>query len=252
MLAYPLVRTGAVLPLFLAIFCGCESTGLSVRETGMQNVSNYMMALGDSAPTTMPLHAARPKLPIRLAVAQVGEVAPLTSFMEPLKKQDKLIAQLDAIPSAPGQFYPTYNRTYYGPQMSNPREEAARSQVDALCRTAEQLGDEYLFLFGGNIDHTTVRNGLGVLNLTVVGGFFVPSREMSGEGRATGALVELQSRRIVAIASAQAQEKSVGAAFTDEKTRLAMLKSIRDKLTADLAADLLARLERDSASGETR
>src|SRR4051812_43415626 len=81
---------------------GCESTGLSLRERGSSTVSNYMMALGDAAPEArggLPL-PARPALPMRLAVAQIGEDAPPHVFLAPLKNEDKLFSHLDSVPAA--------------------------------------------------------------------------------------------------------------------------------------------------------
>jgi hypothetical protein len=91
------------------ILAGCQSSGLSVREGAVHNVSNYILALSVPQPTTAPVAgepaaaAARPaplRPPIRLAVAQVGEVAAPQAFLQVLRDQPELFARLDVVPAA--------------------------------------------------------------------------------------------------------------------------------------------------------
>ncbi|WP_428937080.1 hypothetical protein [Fontivita pretiosa] len=230
------------------ILAGCESSGLSIREGGAHNVSNYILALSVPEPATAPVAgepaattAARPaplRPPIRLAVAQVGEVAAPQAFVKRLRERPELFDRLDILPAAaaggPG---------YYAPREPGKDPQAeARAQIEMLCRTAEKLGDDYLFIFGGNIDQATLRNGLSVLNLTIVGGFFVPSREVRAEAKATGALVDLKTRQVIELVTAQSQDTRLAAAFTDDAARLKTAQRLRDRLAEDLATELINKL----------
>jgi len=231
------------------ILAGCQSSGLSIREGGVHNVSNYILALSVPEPTTAPVAgepaaaAPRPaplRPPIRLAVAQVGEVAAPQAFLQVLRDQPELFARLDVVPAAaaaPGGY------GYYAAREPGRSPQAeSRAQIEMLCRTAENLGDEYLFIFGGNIDQATLRNGLSVLNLTIVGGFFVPSREVRAEAKATGALVDLKTRQVIELLTAQSQDTRFAAAFTDDAARLKSAQRLRDRLAEALARELIARL----------
>jgi hypothetical protein len=158
-------------------------------------------------------------------------------MLDSLRREPGLFAEVYSIPAAAALVMP--RRHLDG---SGAPEDPARQQVDALCSMARNLGADYLFLFGGTIDRSTVRNGASVLNLTIVGAFFVPSREVQGEGKATGALVDLKTRRIVYLVSAATEQKRFAAAVTEEAAQLDLAHSVRDKLTAELSSELIKRL----------
>ena len=67
----------AVFTIIGMTFCGCHRGGLSPREQGNTNYTVYLMSLYDNANAgAAPVQAQGLRLPARLAVAQIGEVAP--------------------------------------------------------------------------------------------------------------------------------------------------------------------------------
>src|SRR5205814_7592701 len=96
----------AVAALALGVL-GCASDGLSARDqTGMDD-PRYVMALSDlssEADATGAAAAApsspRPQLapPLRIAVAQFGEVAPPATLVDALRKDSTIFAAVEPIP----------------------------------------------------------------------------------------------------------------------------------------------------------
>ncbi|HWP40342.1 MAG TPA: hypothetical protein VNL70_05405, partial [Tepidisphaeraceae bacterium] len=224
----------------------------------------YILALSVPEPTTAPAAgepaattAARPaplRPPIRLAVVQVGEVAAPQEFVRPLRQKPELFDRLDVLPAAsawPGGYGP-YPSRHPGQSPQDDAQAQFRAYIHMLCQTAQSLGDDYLFIFGGNIDQATVSNGLSVLNLTIVGGYVVPSRQVRAEAKATGALVDLKTRRVVQLLTAQAEDARLAAAFTEDAARLKGAQHLRDRLADDLARQLIERLSAAEHSASSR
>ena len=90
----------------VCLLAGCETTGLSSRERAGASYPNYILSLqsgGTNAPTQKPV------VPIRLAVAQVGESAPPETMLNELTAQPTLVAWVVALP-LPGE---PDNYSYY-------------------------------------------------------------------------------------------------------------------------------------------
>ena len=103
----------AAAALSLAVLGGCASSGLSPRETERQNFSSFVYSLYDlqgAQPAGAPEQPARPPVPARLAVVQVGELAPPQEFLKKLRARPDLFPQVQTISgigSAPRGISPT-------------------------------------------------------------------------------------------------------------------------------------------------
>ena len=86
--------------LLFAVFVmtGCTGTGLSLRERGSFNYSNFVYGLYDKegAPKSEKRNVNRP---IKLAVAQVGENAPPQSLIDKLRGEHNLFSQVIPLPA---------------------------------------------------------------------------------------------------------------------------------------------------------
>jgi rhombotail lipoprotein len=220
--------------LMLILITGCESH-LSPRETRTQNYSTLILALYDNpkpAAQTTALTA-----PMKLAIAQVGEIAPPQAMLDHLRSQPQLFSRIEGLPGVfeelAYQFNPRGQTTIDRQQM--------RDRVERLQRLSRDLGMDYLFLYGGSIDHYVRENPLQVLDLTIVGAFVVPSRQVRAVGKAAGALIDTRSGAIVFITSAESQETALASATTENGKEKKVLETTRDALTVRLADQLVER-----------
>src|SRR3954453_2944754 len=91
-------RSRVAAALSFVLLAGCATGGLSPRETAQQNYSSFVYSLYD-----MPAPAgareetsrtpARLVLPARVAVVQVGEVAPPQAFLAKLRGRPDLFSR---------------------------------------------------------------------------------------------------------------------------------------------------------------
>src|SRR4051794_5176380 len=95
-----LQRGAAAAALLCASVTGCAKQGLSVRETPTRNISTYLMTLSEQPAGAIGAPEAQPRplrLPIRAAVAQVGEVAPVGDVLTKLYAYPGVFARAQAI-----------------------------------------------------------------------------------------------------------------------------------------------------------
>lgn len=234
------------LGVLMVALSGCTTTGLSTRETRGQNYSTFLYALYDGQEAVD--SAVRPalqgvvKLPAKIAVAQIGEVAPPQRMVEALQREVGLFRMVQGIP---GVFELERTDRWYG-QSSEPSAEArarAQTQVTQMLRVAKDLGMDALFLYGGSIDYGTRQTELSVLDLTIVGSYLVPSQELKGTARSSGALVELASGRVVFVVSAEASAKEYAATFNVEGAHDHLLDTLREATITKLTRRFIERMQ---------
>jgi hypothetical protein len=226
------------------ILCpGCVENGLSVRETpGHHDFSRYAMSLYEAPPGEA--GPRRPLvLPARIAVAQIGEVTPPQAMLEALRKDKQAFAIVQSVPATPEVAEPWVSRpnaTAPG-QQPPPPDDALKGQAAHMLRYTRDIGADYLFLFGGTIDHATTGTGLSLADVTIVGAFTVPSKRISAEGRASGILIDARSGRVVLAVGASQSDSRLAPSAAQASDELKLLTSVRDALTTQLAEQLKAR-----------
>ena len=198
---------------------GCESTGLSPREAEGNGYANFLSSLPnepltDGAGSTSLPQPPRPLvLPAKIAVAQVGEVAPPQKLLDMLHQDSKtwsLVSPVDG-----------------------------RVQFQDMRRYARDIGADYLFVFGGTVDRSDNDTGLALANATIIGAFIVPSKQIDAEGTGAGSLIDLPTGRVVLSVSADDHERRLSAAASAQADEVALLESLRDKLVAHLGQRLI-------------
>jgi len=241
---YTTLRGASAAALSLAVLAGCDSTGLSPREAAGRNFSSYMYALQPhaGAPDEPP---ARLVLPAKLAVAQVGEVTPPTAFLNKLRARPNLFSRVEGISGAvtvePQPVAPAGDSTIT-------TEGRARAEMDRIRAVAREMGMDHLLLVGGTIDQATKENGLSLLDLTIVGAFVVPSKQVDAEARASGALIDLASGRVTLFASADASRGRLASSATQSSGEMDVMREARDEVLAKLATQVIAQCEQQSAA----
>ncbi len=197
-----------ILVLILAVsVSGCYTTGLSSQERGIYNYSNLVYGLYENKQQQQP--AARifdPQGPIKLGVAQVGEHVPSPVMMESLKKETQMFAQVTGLPlgGIQGQ------ENYY---QQNDKESDVSGRVQKLCSMAEDMGLDYVFLYGGSAEVATQATAWSLLDLTIVGAYVVPSRKVQLEINSVGVLIDVKDRRPIVLANTNHQARSRVAAI---------------------------------------
>lgn len=214
---------------------GCYTTGLSVREKGAFNYSNLIYGLYDTGNNqvkdTKPV-----KRPIKLAVAQVGESSPQKLFIEKLESEKHLVAKVVSIPVG-GDISNFYNNN-----REKESSEELSKKMDKIRRLAKDLGSDYIFLFGGSADYGTTQNWLMLFDLTIIGGFMLPSNKISIEAKASGALIDVESGKVIFLVNSEAKAEEYVPTYTSMGREDIVLGKTRDKLVSDLADEFIQEL----------
>src|SRR5258706_7738179 len=217
--------------LMLIALTGCESH-LSPRETRTQNYSAFIFSLYDNP---KPIAQSTPKkLPMKVAVAQVEKLAPPQLMLDRLRQRGELFARVEGIP---GLFEELYCNNNQGTLNASERQQV-RDRVSRLQRLAQDLGMDYLFIYGGSIDHYVRENPLQVFDLTIIGAFVVPSREVRAIGKAAGALLDAPRGAVVLITSPHTQKTGLASATNEDGKQMKVLEDTRESLHLRLADQL--------------
>ena len=237
----------------VALAAGCASSGLSTRETVGRDYASYAYAMYQSPDAATgkgrPEAPAEVVTPARVAVAQLGEVAPPEQMLARLREDKALFARVEPVPgimyAAPNargfQRHPEAAPSDYAP-VQDPYEQA-RQHAEAMRRYARDTGADYLFLFGGTVDHNTTGTPLSLMNLTVVGAFVVPSRKTDAAARATGSLIDVETGRVVASVSADETRGKLSTAVSADANEEKLLFRLRQEVALDLAEQLCSQLQ---------
>ena len=241
----PVRRAAAAAVLPLAALAGCESSGLSPREAAGRNFSSYVYSLDTPHPAALAavdgdgsMQPGRLVAPTKLAVAQIGEVTPPTSFLNHLRGQGALFSRVEGVSGAVG-IDAEENRRRDRNDSTVTAEARAREEMNRIQRVARNMGMNHLLLVGGTIDQVTKENGLGVLDLTIVGAFVGPSKQLEAEAKAAGALIDLASGRVVLFASADASKSRAASSMTQNAGEIDVMKDARDQVLAKLASEVV-------------
>ncbi len=171
---------------------GCYTTGLSMHETGKYNYSNFVYSLYEGRQTSSRKQVTF-NAPIKLGVAQVGESSVHTAMMDALEKEKGMFIKVVSLPLGGIQG----NR--YG---SDDQDINVSDRVRKLCLLAEDMGLDYVFLFGGSAESGSQTTLPAILDITIIGAFVVPSQKVVLESKASGALIDVKDRSIVFMVSA--------------------------------------------------
>ena len=126
----------------------------------------------------------------RIAVGQLGEVAPPLSMLESLRKQRDIYASVQPIPAVIDVAAPPLPNQ---PGELGSARHQAKEHGERMRRYAAGIGADYLFLCGGTVDRATTDTAYTMANLTIVGAFVMPSQRIQANARASGSLIDVKS-----------------------------------------------------------
>lgn len=254
----------------VAALVGCTSSGLSHREVRGQDFATYAFSMYDPSQftepadaTTGPAAARQPvATPARIAVAQVGEVAPPDLMVEKLRQDQSAFASVqpmpavvDTAPHAPPYHAPQYHASSAAAQ-ERPRDystqQAAREHAQRMRRYARDVGAQYLFLYGGTLDRATTGTGARIADVTIIGAFIVPSQKLEATATASGSLIDVETGRAVLSVSAQARQERMAASAEVQKKELELLTSLRAEVIGELAAQLAEQIKAQAPASSAR
>jgi hypothetical protein len=225
----------------VCLLTGCETTGLSPRESSGVSYPNYILSL----PVNPAATPQRPAMPIRLAVAEVGEDAPPDAMLNKLAGHGNLVASVTGLP-LPSDGVPAYEFL----RANSPKLDYA-SRVKTICGLARISGADYVFLFGGNVDSWQENNALSVLDITVIGGVFVPGARIHIEGKGAGVLIDTTNCEPVLFVNSEAKDSGSSPDYLTEGKTMNLRVKVRDVLINDLTDQLLNKLTDLSATAKT-
>jgi rhombotail lipoprotein len=237
---YPIL----LIVLALLALTGCRHAGLSDREGGEQTFANYVLTLYDTP--TAPAGPTVLRLPARLAVAQVGELAPPAELLEYLRSQNRYFTAADPVP---GVFEAPRYYDYSGQNHTDPAAARAahclalRQGIERLANMARGTGADYLFVCGGDVDYGSQSNPLAVLDWTIIGAYLVPGKTVRGQARAGGVLVDLANNQPAVLVSADSQRSGLSTWAGQSGAERRMLERVRQEALTALAENLVARLD---------
>ena len=229
------VAAAALLPL--AALAGCSYDSPYSREDSGRDFSSYLYSIDTPVNASPDARPGRLFLPANLAVAQIGEVAPPSRFLDALRGHADLFARVEPISGAAGVGYDV--RPVDCKDGTTVAQERARLEMARMQRVAREMGMGHLLLIGGTIDQATKENGLAILDLTVVGAFVVPSKQVDAQARASGALIDLESGRVVLFASADASRARLASTATRGAGEIDVERDARNEVMARLATQLI-------------
>ncbi len=220
---------GIVLSVVL-LFMGCNTTGLSLREGGDVNFSSVLYSLkasGKNDEIKAPLQT-----PMVIAVSQIGETAPLESVVETLK-QSPYVSKVITVPGDVESF-----RT---PYFHDTKEEKVTPQSPAIRQLAKELGADYLFIFGGNIDSGIEAGWFSLFDIATIG-LLVPSQNIYMEGTAAGVLMDVNRGNVYFIVNAKDKINTYAplclATSKEERLRVTMRDQLANKLGKNMVLEL--------------
>jgi len=177
------------------------------------------------------------RTPIRLAVAQLGEVTPSTNVLGELRSHPALIASVVALPA------PVEYRERYNTRTSNsPDPPPTANRVNEIRSLARAMGADQVLIIGGSIDTWTTRNAWAALDITLVGCAIFPSARVHGQGKAAGILLDVESGAVrFQVETERSRDGKVPSGFTSEKADSVRV-SLRDDLALSLGREFVNRL----------
>jgi len=211
----------------LGLATGCQTAGSTRREQANVTYPSYILNL---CPKSSPGLQPKPATPLRLAVVQVGEPAPPKAMLDMLQSDSLLVASAVGV-SSWGETRGQTNNT-----------ELAAEQVKAVCRLAQSIGADHVFIFGGNMDSWWDGNAMRFLDFTLVGAALVPSTKIHAEGKAAGTLIDTAACEPALLVNVDAKRSTHSPSSLADGRTDTLRAALRDELTRALADELLRTL----------
>jgi len=218
----------------LVMTAGCGSDGLAPQHSQASLVPNTParpLAFYDPKSTSPITTSAQPaKFPIKAAIVQLDQVAAPDDMLQKLRAHPELFSKLITLPGLAEE------------------RETPTEQMNRLRQVTQQMGLDYVLIFGGIVDHGSKGTALCIADITIVGAFIVPSRGVEVKGRATAALVECTTGRLVTTFSSQADHTAAVPSAFVEVAEHNSVEARQSELIAKLTEDIIAHAKQQSVN----
>ena len=217
------------------LLAGCAAPGVSTHEKTTGSYANYILGL-QTAQDRKPTEAIA--MPIRLAVAQVGEPAPAGEMLAKLKTDSVLIASVAGLP------LPAEPNSRSQQTEGKDQSEDFAAKVKAVCNVAGSVGADYVFIYGSTLDSWQEQNSLMILDATVIGGVIIPSIKINCESRAAGALIRTATANPVFFVTVEEKRSGASPSYLVSGKTEALRAELRDDVIRALTEELTQKLAR--------
>lgn len=177
------------------------------------------------------------EFPVNMAIAQVGQVAPEPGVVDELRKASDVFRRVEPIP-APVDGVDVAH--------CDPNSSEGRQPIRKLQALARDMGMDYVLVYGATVETHERATGLALADLTIVGAYVVPSREIAGTARASAALVDVRTGRVVLSSGAQATNgvnfaSAASAAGDSDRVRQTLQQEAFSKLAKQIVDEARRR-----------
>jgi len=220
----------AVLGIGVLGCVGCESDGPS-REVLGQDYAKSVAALAEPADGPGGTAARAPRrpigLPIKLAVAQLGEVSPPAAVLDRLRQESAAFTIVQPIPSVT-------------------QDGGETPSAKSMRRMARDLDADYLFVYGGTIDHAITGTPLGAANLTIIGAYVVPSEKIHAQAKVSGSLIDVTpgaAGGVLLTVSADDKGWTLSPLAARDSDDMTLTRKVRERAVANLMDQFVTKLK---------
>ena len=197
-----------------------------------QNVSAYTYSLYDRG-DTRPGPPPELRFPVSVAVAQVGEATPPDELVDALAADPAAFTKVTGIPGVSGS-----SQEYVGPHDDG--RSATSEQVARMQRLARDVGADDLLIVGGTVDYGAEQTALSVMDLTIIGAYVVPSRDVQAHAKATAAMIDLRTGRVVRTFNAEAHRGVLAPSLAVDEGKARLLQDLRSQVAEELGRRIVA------------
>lgn len=232
---------------------GCYSTSGLNRSEGVDGYAKLVHALPQIAKQPAGgVQDTSVKFPIRLAVAQLGEMAVPEAALDPLRKRPDLFQSVISVPlqsiDRPTVPVPGYvlsdNSVYaFARDAVPPRSTEAIDKLKSTIDLAVASGADHLFIIGGQVEHKVQGNKLDILEYLILPSFIVPTQNVETNIRVAGTLVRCADGQILRTINVDDQETTIARKLWVSDAQFEQAESMRDGLSQDIAVALIAGLQ---------
>lgn len=227
---------------------GCVTTGMSNHEFGEHNFNQYVYSLPR---TSRSEGRVQVQTPLKLGVAQIGELTPAPPLMSALQGAAELCGHPVTLPArfAEGSLSPQVSR--YGNRYvaapaardtNEPPVDQAKLATEALLSLAQSQGLTHLLLVGGAVDVQELVTDRTVWDWSIIGAYLMPSHELTARGTALAALVEVDSGRVLMLSQSSSEGRRDEPTVTVEAGMKRLVQAQRDELAQKLGAQVVQDL----------
>ena len=232
--------------ILVLLLAGCQSPPPpKVEPTTPLNYTAYLYSLYDTEWASRSRESVKEdrleiKPNAKLVVARVGELAPRDELLQQIRQQTNLFRQVHGIPAVLD-----ITRESEAKRLAEQRsaQEAAKDHVLRMRRLASDIGADYFFLIDGVVRPTVEQDFWGVLDLTIIGYFAVPSQRVESEVRGLGALIDVDSGRVLSVVTEQERIVNYAPTASVQERAKRFVKTANAKLEESLTEKLFEQLQ---------